>query len=96
VWLSLKIIDRYFIWLELGHRFILYVITIGIIAMPAEAWLISEKIRVYGPSAVRDMSGIKFFGMIPVEVIFAIPLYFALVVAFIRYWELILDNRSLQ
>ena len=97
VWLALKFTDRFFIGLELGYRFILYLIAIAIIALPIEAWLISEKIRAYGPSATKNLTGINLPGLhVPVEVMFAIPLYFALIVAFIRYWEIILDNRRLQ
>ena len=97
VWFSLKLVDKFFINVELAYKFIIYLIVIGILALPFEAYFISSGIRVYGPSATKNLSGIIVPWLnVPSEVIFAIPLYFALIVAFIRYWEIILDNRRLK
>ncbi len=94
IWLSLKAVDHWFIHLGVILRFLLYVLLIGLAAMPVEAWLIAKGFRVYGPTATLNFSGITIpcWG-IPIEVISGIPLYFSLVVAFIRYWEVILDKR---
>ena len=97
VWLALKLTDKFFIHIELGIRFLIYLVAVGIFALPFEAYFIAAKIRIYGPSATKNLSGITLPGLnVPVEVIFAIPLYFALIIAFIRYWEIILDNRRLK
>jgi hypothetical protein len=59
-----------------------------------ESWLIVNGYRVYGPSAVNNFTGfVTPITNVPVEVAFAIPCYMALIIAFIRYWEIILDNR---
>ncbi len=97
VWISLKFADKFFINTGLAYRFLIYVVTVGILALPFEAYFIRSGIRVYGPSATENMSGIVIPGInVPTELVFAIPLYFALVIAFIRYWEIILDNRRLK
>ncbi len=41
-----------------------------------------------------DFSGFKTpITGVAVEVAFAIPCYLALIVGFIRYWEIVLDNK---
>lgn len=91
VWVAILSIDKYFIHYNLVARFTLYLLVACSLALPLEAWLITHGFRVYGPSTVENFSGYIFPGVgIPVEVFFAIPLYLALVVSFIRYWEIIL------
>ena len=95
IWLALKFTNKFFIQFNLALRFMVNMLVIAVIALPVEAWLIAVKIRVYGPSAVKNFTGIELpFFHVPVEVFFAIPLYFALIIAFVRYWEIVLDNRS--
>lgn len=95
VWLAINLVDRFFIHLDLFKKFIGYLIAIFIISLPVEAWLIINGFRVYGPSATAAFSGfvVPIVG-IPVEVAFAIPFYFALIIPFVKYWEIILDNRK--
>jgi len=88
------LVDKYFINKSLYERFVLYLAFATVLIAPFEAWLIHSGRRVYLPSAVGNFSGFVVPGLsIPVEVIFAIPLYLALVVAFIRYWAIIFDNK---
>ena len=94
IWFAINIIDNLFINWKLTSRFLGYILTGGIFALPLEAWLINNHFRVYGPSAVSNFVGVNApFINIPVEVVFAIPLYLALIISFIKYWETILDNK---
>ncbi|MDD4803847.1 MAG: hypothetical protein PHN69_01615 [Candidatus Pacebacteria bacterium] len=87
-------VDKYFINKSLYEKFILYLAFATLIIAPFEAWLIHTGYRVYLPSAVGNFSGFVVPGLnIPVEVIFAVPFYLALVVSFIRYWAIIFDNK---
>jgi hypothetical protein len=94
VWLAISIIDKLFAHYDLSARFVLYMILGGVLSVPVEFWFISNGYRVYGQSAVDNFSGVVTpFSQLPIEVIFAIPLYLALMIGFIRYWEIILNNK---
>lgn len=88
------VVDRFFLHLPIVLRFMIALGVTGAIAFPIEAWLMSAGFRVYGESAVDNFTGFTtpFFNT-PVEIAFAIPCYMALIIACIRYWETILDNR---
>ncbi|MBI1880259.1 MAG: hypothetical protein HYR94_18905, partial [Chloroflexi bacterium] len=89
IWLSIYLVDRLFIHLNLVWRFLIYLGVIGILVLPIESWFINHGYRLYGPSATANFTGFKtIITQIPVEVAFAIPLYLALVITFIRYWEI--------
>lgn len=95
VWFSVSLIDKIFIHFGLIKRFIFYVLTATIIALPIEAMLIVNNIRVYGPSSIANFSGNSIpFTVVPIEVMFAIPFYLSLIFAFIKYWMFILDNKG--
>lgn len=95
IWLATGLVDKLFIHLDLVKKFVLYLITATIVALPLESWFINNGYRIYGPSAVDNFSGFKtIITNIPIEVAFAIPLYLALIISFIKYWEIILDNKK--
>jgi hypothetical protein len=88
VWLAMAVVDRWLIHLDLTKRFLTYLAVIGVVILPIESWFINHGFRVYGPSATANFSGFTAaITNVPVEVAFAIPLYLALVIAFVRYWE---------
>lgn len=88
------VIDKVFLHLDLRVRFLGYIGLIGIMALPIEAWFIQNGFRIYGPSATADFTGFRTpVTGVPVEVAFAIPLYMALIVGFVRYWETVAENR---
>jgi hypothetical protein len=88
------VIDRFTVGLPIPIRFGAAVLFIGAMVLPIESWFIINGFRVYGPSAVQDFSGFKTpFTGVAVEVAFAIPCYMSLVVTFIRFWEIVLDNK---
>jgi hypothetical protein len=95
IWLAVYVVDRLFIQLDLIKRFGLYLGLVGLVVLPIEAWFINHGYRLYGPSATANFSGFQtIISQIPVEVAFAVPLYLALVIAFIRYWEINLGSRA--
>ncbi|MFM7266076.1 MAG: hypothetical protein ACKOZW_10920 [Cyanobium sp.] len=80
--------------LPIALRFLLALAIATAIALPIEYGLVAAGVRVYGPSATANFSGFTIpLLQAPVEIAFAIPCYLALVIAFIRYWEIVLDNR---
>jgi hypothetical protein len=93
LWLSIKLVDKLFPHVSFRRRFGLYVVGGSILAIPLEYWYIANSFRVYGTSAVRDFIGIQLpFVNLPIEILFAMPLYFSLMIAFIKYWELVLNK----
>lgn len=95
IWLVTSFIDRFFIQLDLSKRFVLYIITTGAIMIPIEAWLIQNGYRIYSPSVVSNFSGFNtIIFNVPIEVVFAIPLFLSLVISLLRYWQIALDNNK--
>jgi hypothetical protein len=88
------VIDRFLIGASIPLRFAAALLLISALALPIESWLIVNGYRVYGESTVMDFSGFTTpITGVAVEVAFAIPCYLALIIGFIRYWEIVLDNR---
>ncbi len=87
------IVERRFLHWPAGVRFATALGLMYVLALPLESWLIRNGYRVYGESATRNFVGyVTPITGVPIEVAFAIPCYLALVVAFVRYWEIVLDN----
>lgn len=94
IWLTLYAVDRLLIHFTLVSRFLVYLGAIGIVVLPLEAWFINNGYRLYGPSATANFTGFKtIFTDVPIEVAFAVPLYLALVITFIRFWEITMENQ---
>jgi len=93
VWLAINVVDKFFIHFDLLKKFAAYLGIVFVAAMPAELWLMANGYRVYSPSTVAAFTGLHIpFTQLPMEVAFGIPLYFALILSFVKYWEIILDN----
>jgi hypothetical protein len=87
------LVQRYLQFRPIPQRFAAALAIITIIALPVESWLIHNGYRVYGESAKSNFCGYDtWLTGVPVEVVFAIPLYMALVVGFVRYWEIVGEN----
>lgn len=89
------LVYRFFAHFSIVARFAIAVVICSAIALPIEYSLYSAGLRVYGASAMENFSGfgIPSLNNAPVEIAFAIFGYMTLVIAFIRYWEISLDNR---
>ena len=87
-------IARFFIHYPIMARFGIALIITSALAWPLESWLIINKYRIYGESAVKSYTGFTTpWTNLPIEITFAITFYMALIIAFIRYWETVLDNK---
>ncbi|HNW43442.1 MAG TPA: hypothetical protein PKI19_02990 [Elusimicrobiales bacterium] len=94
VWLAINLVDKYLIHFDLRKKFIAYLAVVFIAVLPVELWLMLNGYRVYGPSTTAAFTGMHIpWTTLPMEVAFGIPLYFALILSFVKYWEIILDNR---
>jgi hypothetical protein len=87
------LVQRFLMFRPLPQRFAAALLLITALALPVESWLIHNGYRVYGPSATANFCGITtWLTGVPIEIVVAIPMYMALVVGFIRYWEIVGDN----
>ena len=88
------VVNRCFLLKPVAFRMVVALLVTTAIALPIEYGLYWSGLRVYGPSASANFSGytVPIFHA-PIEIAFAIPCYMALVLATIRYWEIVLDNR---
>jgi len=92
--ITAAVVTRIGLHLSVALRFLLALAIATAVALPIEFGLLAAGIRVYGPSAIANFSGFTVPVLrAPIEIAFAIPCYLALVIGFIRYWELALDNR---
>lgn len=92
--LTATIVSLFFIHLPILYRFSIAISLAGILAWPLEGWFILNNFRVYSPSVLKHYTGfVTPITNLPVEIPFAIPVYMALIIAFIRYWEIVLDNQ---
>ena len=87
-------VNRLFLLRPVAFRMVMAVLVATAIALPIEYGLYSSGMRIYGPSAMANFSGFTIPVLeAPVEIAFAIPCYLALVLATVRYWDLVIDNR---
>ncbi len=87
-------VGKFFMHLPAPLRFCIAIGISSSFAFPLEAWLIHSGYRVYQANTLHSYSGIVTPTFhLPIEIGFAVPLYMALMIAFIRYWETVLDNR---
>lgn len=74
-------------------RFFAGMAVVTALVLPLEAWLMAQGYRVYGETAASEFTGYTLaLWDTPLEVAVAIPFYAALIIAFVRYWETVLDN----
>lgn len=94
IYASTTVVDYFMVGADLFKRFIAYLALLTVITIPLENILVAWGVRQYGESLRGNFIGITIPGTsLAVEVLFAIPLYLALVIAFIRYWEIVFDNK---
>ena len=87
-------LNRFLLGTPIPIRFAAAVLLIGTLALPMESWFIMNGYRVYGESAAANFTGfVTPVTGVAVEVALAIPCYVALIVGFIRYWEIVMDNK---
>ena len=88
------LVERYLMGYPVPVRFGVALMVVAALMLPIESWLINNGFRVYGESAMANFTGFTTpVTGVAAEVAFAIPCYAALMICFIRYWEIVLDNQ---
>lgn len=92
--LAAIIVTQFFPHFPITARFIIAMGITGAIAVPLESFFISNGYRIYGETTVAHFTGFTLpVWNTPIEIVFAIPCYMALIIAFIRYWETVINNQ---
>ncbi|OGZ06620.1 MAG: hypothetical protein A3C93_00305 [Candidatus Lloydbacteria bacterium RIFCSPHIGHO2_02_FULL_54_17] len=95
LWLTTTLVGRFLPQVSEVRRFFLSLVAIAAFAAPIEEWLITHGYRIYSASAQADFSGfLTPITHMPIEVVFAVPCYFALILGFVNYWKITLDNKA--
>ena len=90
---SIAIIDKVFQKISEGKRFAVQLIFITIVGLLAEMYVRFLGIREYTELAQKSLSGVMI-GNIPIEALYYIPVFMALVISFKRYWEISFNEKS--
>ena len=85
---SMSIVDLYFSKESELERFLFYFFPICFIGVLSEATVLYLGIRKYPAEIVQTLSGHTILGIVPVEALYYIPVFMALVISFSRYWEI--------
>ena len=94
IWLSNEAIDHIFLHLRSYLRLPISITIASVFYIPLEGWFILNGFRKYGESAVANFSGYYSSVMhLPIEVIFAVRFYLCLMMCFVRFWEIVIDNK---
>ena len=93
IWLSTWTLDFLVHSVNYFWRFILYISLSSLILYQVESWMITNQYRVYSESVVQNFTGfVTPFSGIPIEIAIAIPLYLMIVLSFVAFWRMTLDN----
>lgn len=75
-------------------RFIYSLIALAIVGVVAEGVVRYLGIREYAEAVKEGFLGVYLFGTVPIEALYYIPVFMALVISFVRYWEICLDQNT--
>ncbi len=85
---SMAVVDYALPYTSDKKRYVLYIVASSLVGFFGESLVTALGIREYSASTQALMSGMKVFGAVPIEAIYYIPVFMALVIAFIKYWEI--------
>jgi len=92
---SMLVVDRAFYKLPERRRFWLYLLFSEAITVPIEMLLLMTGIRKYAPVLMETMTGFTIpFTNVPLEAIYAIPLFTSLILAFYKYVNHIFEVKN--
>jgi len=77
-----------------GKRFIVQLLVVSVVGFFAEILVRLLGIRDYSALAQKAMSGVMIGG-VPIEAIYYIPVFMALVISFKRYWEISFNEKKI-
>lgn len=89
--LTVVLVDKFLSRLRDWQRFILYLVSLTILVLFAEAAVVNLGIRSYAPEVQAVLLGPTIFN-VPIELFYYVPVFMALVISFYKYWALILDD----
>ena len=93
IWLTVKLVDTFFIHYSLKQKFWLYIVIGGAISIILESFYVANGFRAYSETVVNNFIGWNTpLTNLPIEIVFAMPLYVALMIATIHYWESITNK----
>ena len=92
---SILIVDHAFSHLPEKKRFWLYLLFSEAITVPLEMLLLETGIRKYAPVLMETMTGFTIpLTTVPLEAVYAIPLFTALILAFYKYVNHLFEVKS--
>ena len=93
--LSILLVDYGYRNLPEKRRFWLYILVIETIYVPVEVGLIEGGVRSYAPILTKTMSGLYIPKTgVPIEAIYAIPMFTSLILAFYKYINHLFDSKK--
>jgi uncharacterized protein with PQ loop repeat len=75
-------------------RFWIYLLFLEALVVPIESWLVISGIRKYAPILANTFSGYNIpFTPVPIEAIYAVPLFTSLIICFYKYLNYIFNKK---
>ena len=87
-------VDRWFSHDREPKRFAIYVGILLAVVTVAEIVVVALGIRKYSPEVLQAVSGISMMG-VPIEILYYVPVFTTLVIAFYKYWSFVIDSAAL-
>ena len=91
---AIVLVDRNLPSLRPGKRFGAYLALLTGVVLVAEALVVNLGIRSYSQEVEETVIGLYVAG-VPIEALYYIPVFLALVVGFYKYWALVIDDELL-
>jgi|TARA_B100001971_G_C18267064_1_gene594128 hypothetical protein len=92
--IAILAVDNFFKDTSEKKRFFLYLLFIGALIVPAEGLMLFLGVRGYAPFLLETMSGLVVpLLKVPVESIFAVPIFSSLILAFYKYLNYLFDTK---
>ena len=92
--MSTFFIDNWFASLSERKKFFLYLLLIVALVVPVEAIMMANGLRGYADFLLRTMSGLVIpILRLPVEAIYAVPIFSSLVLSFYKYLNYLLNSK---
>lgn len=90
---AIMLVDYFFGYLPEKKRFWLYLLLIEVLTVPIESGLIQSGIRKYSNLIAVNLSGLYIpLTIVPIEAIYAIPVFTSLILAFYKYINHLFDT----
>ena len=91
---SFLVVDYIFIETSEKKKFWLYLLLLEVTVVPLEAFLVISGIRAYAPILANTFSGYFVpFTIVPIEAIYAIPIFTTLIICFYKYANYLFDRK---